>query len=121
MEVTKKLWQPIVNCGLCAGDLPSCFISSFVGFETKEECEKWIEKNQDNFTMNELGGCVSPLRFVIGNPTIIDSDENVIESYDEDDEPFGDISDDRLAELAVQFIEEHEILAEFVAYVNRNK
>lgn len=85
MKNVKKIWQPIVNCGFCAGDLPTCFMASFVGFETEEECEKWIEKNQDNFTMIELGGCVCPCEFEVERPTIIDSDENVIKIYDEED------------------------------------
>lgn len=53
------MWIPIINCGLKAGECPRAFEEEdIVGFETEEECENWIEENEEYFTPTEFGGCI---------------------------------------------------------------
>lgn len=59
-----KKWIPMINCGYHAGNSPMAFqLSGIDYFDTEEECEKWIEDNADDFTMNEAAGCVYPEQY----------------------------------------------------------
>lgn len=82
-----NIWQPIVNCGLNAGDLPFIWNTLFqvsigkeeVGFRTEEECQNWINKNQINFTIEEKNGGIVPMMFFAQDPIIIDDNGYVID------------------------------------------
>lgn len=58
----KKVWHPIINCGINSGETPmyfnACFDPMTEGFETEDECEEWIEDHLDDFTPNEKGGYI---------------------------------------------------------------
>ena len=43
-----KYYQPIINSGTFAGELPQTFPSSFFAFESEQECLDWIAKNKYN-------------------------------------------------------------------------
>lgn len=51
-------WIPMINCGLCAGESPMCWDGE--AFDTEEACQEWIDESMDDFTPNEMGGCVFP-------------------------------------------------------------
>ena len=47
----------MINCGYHAGDTPMAFqLSNIDHFDTEEECEKWIDDNQDEFAPAEGAG-----------------------------------------------------------------
>lgn len=68
------IYQPTVNSGLYSGDCPliwnACFNGS-MGFLTSQDCDKWIDAHQEDFTMNELSGCVVPTAFEIKEPILL--------------------------------------------------
>lgn len=50
-------WIPTINCGLFAGETPMAFqLSNIDHFDTEEECENWINENQDEFAPSEGSG-----------------------------------------------------------------
>lgn len=52
-----KKWIPMINCGYHAGDTPMAFqLSNIDHFDTEEECENWINENQDEFAPSEGPG-----------------------------------------------------------------
>ena len=56
-----KKWIPMINCGLLAGETTMAFEASDIDyFDSEEECEEWIIDNADNFTSDELAGCIYP-------------------------------------------------------------
>lgn len=68
------IWQPIINCGLDAGNSPAVFTAEFSnkhGFATEAECDEWINNNSDNFTFREMGGGIYPQSVEIENPLLI--------------------------------------------------
>lgn len=78
----KTYFIPVVNCGLCSGNIPEHFLSQYdhrkVGFQNGLECYKWIENNRESFSENELGGCIYPYRMETLNPHYIDCEGNYI-------------------------------------------
>lgn len=54
-------WIPMINCGYHSGDTPMAFqLSNIDHFDTEEECENWINDNQDEFAPTETSGGVFP-------------------------------------------------------------
>lgn len=47
---------PMINCGYHSGSSPMAWELNPIPFNTEEECNQWIEDNEDNFTLNEIGG-----------------------------------------------------------------
>lgn len=91
-----KIFQPIVNCGLCAGDLPNYFennYGSFVGFRTKKECDAWINDHIFDFTSDEQAGGVYPQEYDVENPSIIDEFGDVIDIISDEEEKTNFASD----------------------------
>ena len=84
-----KVWQPVINCGYLAGEYPGDWTDnyySFQGFETEEECKKYIQKGIDEgwFTEQELAGGIYASETAIEYPTIIDAEGEVLKVYQED-------------------------------------
>lgn len=72
-----KYYQPIINSGTFASELPQTFPSPFFVFKSEQDCFDWIAKNKDNFTLSERSGGVYAQEFDewdIEGATIIDSD-----------------------------------------------
>lgn len=88
-----KVWIPIINCGLFAGETPIIFDSTFtyqqktessyIGFRTEQECDKWIEEHKKSFTSDEIGGCVYSQEIEDDNVTYVDTNDEIELSKDE--------------------------------------
>lgn len=70
-----KVFQPIIDSGLDAGNLPASFVlefSSTHAFKTAENCNAWIRDHMDSMTWREMYGRVNSTEIELENPTYID-------------------------------------------------
>lgn len=83
------IYKPCCICGCMAETTPLYFeanFASFIGFESAEECDKWIENNLDKFTSTEVYSGIKPNAYQVENPTIINANEDVLRIYGEEND-----------------------------------
>lgn len=70
-----KVFQPIIDSGLDAGNLPASFVlefSSTHAFKSEANCNAWIQDHMDSMTWREMYGRISSVEVDLEEPNLID-------------------------------------------------